>query len=103
MTLTAAEFEAVRLTCLVALAAVACSLPFGMAVAWTLARREFYGKTLLETAVNLPLVLPPVVTGYLLLVLFGRRGFIGKWLDSVLGIELVFDWKGAVVASGVMA
>jgi molybdate transport system permease protein len=103
MSLTAAEFEAIRLTCLVALAAVVCSLPLGMAVAWMLARREFYGKTLLETAVNLPLVLPPVVTGYLLLVLFGRRGFIGKWLDSVLGIELVFDWKGAVVASGVMA
>jgi molybdate transport system permease protein len=103
MPLTADEFDAIRLTCLVALAAVACSLPLGIVLAWTLARREFYGKTLLETMLNLPLVLPPVVTGYLLLVLFGRRGIIGQWLDSALGIQLVFDWKGAVLASGVMA
>jgi molybdate transport system permease protein len=103
MALTADEFDAIRLTCLVALAAVACSLPLGIVVAWALARREFYGKTLVETAINLPLVLPPVVTGYLLLVLFGRRGVIGQWLDSAWGIQLVFDWKGAVVASGVMA
>lgn len=103
MTLTADEFVAIRLTCLVALVAVACSLPFGIALAWTLARRDFYGKTVLETALNLPLVLPPVVTGYLLLVLFGRQGIIGNWLDAVLGIQFVFDWKGAVLASGVMA
>jgi molybdate transport system permease protein len=103
MTLTPDEFDAIRLTCMVALVAVACSLPAGVAVAWTLARREFYGKTLLETVVNLPLVLPPVVTGYLLLILFGRQGIVGKWLDSALGIQLIFDWKGAVVASGVMA
>jgi molybdate transport system permease protein len=103
MTLTPDEFDAIRLTCVVALAAVACTLPVGIAIAWMLSRREFYGKTLLETLVNLPLVLPPVVTGYLLLVLFGRRGLIGQWLDSTLGIQLVFDWKGAVVASGVMA
>jgi molybdate transport system permease protein len=103
MTLTPDEFQSVRLTCLVALVAVACTLPVGIALAWTLARRDFYGKTLLETVVNLPLVLPPVVTGYLLLVLLGRRGVVGQWLDAVLGIQFVFDWKGAVVASGVMA
>jgi molybdate transport system permease protein len=103
MTLTADEIVALRLTCLVALAAVGCSLPFGVAVAWLLARREFRGKTMLETAVNLPLVLPPVVTGYLLLVLFGRQGFIGRWLETVLGLRLIFDFKGAVLASAVMA
>jgi molybdate transport system permease protein len=103
MSLTPDEFQAVRLTCLVALAAVACSLPLGIAVAWVLARYEFYGKTLLETVVNLPLVLPPVVTGYLLLVLFGQQGVLGKWLEEALGIRFIFDWKGAVLASGVMA
>jgi molybdate transport system permease protein len=103
MNLSASEYEAIRLTCCVALAAVGCSLPLGMAVAWILARWEFRGKTLCETAVNLPLVLPPVVTGYLLLLTFGRQGVIGRWLEAVWGVRLVFDFKGAVLASAVMA
>jgi molybdate transport system permease protein len=103
MGLTAAEWEALRLTCLVASAAVGASLPLGMAVAWALARWNFRGKTLVETLVNIPLVLPPVVTGYLLLVLFGRRGVLGGWLEQTLGVQLVFDFNGAVLAAAVMA
>jgi len=68
-----------------------------------LARRQFWGKSLLETALSLPLVLPPVVIGYLLLVLLGRRGWIGYYLDQWFGIHLVFTWKGAAIASAVMA
>jgi molybdate transport system permease protein len=101
--LTAAEWEAVRLTLLVALVAVAGSLPFAVAIAWLLAKREFRGKFLLETAINLPLVLPPVVTGYLLLVAFGRQGMFGRLLESALGIRFVFDWKGAALASAVVS
>lgn len=97
------EREAVGLSLQVSLAAVACSLPFGLALGWFLARRQFLGKSAVETLVNLPLVLPPVVTGYLLLLACGRNGFIGHWLDQWLGVRLVFDWKGAALASAVMA
>ena len=100
---TDAELAAVGLSLRVALVATAASLPLGMAVAWLLARRRFFGKTAIETLVNLPLVLPPVVTGYLLLVMFGRRGVIGAQLDRWLGWQFVFDWKGAALASAVMA
>jgi molybdate transport system permease protein len=103
MNLTADEFQAIRLTCWVAISAVGCSLPLGMAVAWILGRYEFRGKTIFETFLNLPLVLPPVVTGYLLLLMFGRQGVIGRWLESVGGVRLIFDFKGAVLASAVMA
>jgi molybdate transport system permease protein len=101
--LTTAEWETLRLSLLVATAAVAGSLPFGLALAWLLARRTFWGKTLVETAINLPLVVPPVVTGYLLLVVLGRRGWLGSRLEAWFGLEFVFDWKGAAVASAVMA
>jgi molybdate transport system permease protein len=101
--LTAAEFEAVRLTLLVSFVAVAASLPFAIAFGWLLAKHEFRGKFLLETAVNLPLVLPPVVTGYLLLVAFGRRGLVGGFLENTFGLRLVFDWKGAALAAAVVA
>lgn len=101
--LTAAEWEAVRLSLLVSCVAVAVSLPIGIGLAWLLARRSFWGKSLVETAINLPLVLPPVVTGYLLLVLFGTQGFIGGWLHDWFGIRIVFDWKGAALASAVVA
>ncbi len=101
--LTPDEWETLRLSLFVATAAVAGSLPLGMALAWLLARKSFWGKTLLETAINLPLVLPPVVTGYLLLVLLGRRGWLGSRLEAWFGLEFVFDWKGAAVASAVMA
>jgi molybdate transport system permease protein len=101
--LTPAEWETLRLSLSVATAAVVGSLPIGLAAAWVLARKSFWGKTLLETAINLPLVLPPVVTGYLILVLLGRRGWLGSQLEAWLGLEFVFDWKGAAVASAVMA
>lgn len=96
------EWQAARLTLLVAAAAVAASLPLAVATGWLLAKWRFAGKFLVETAVNLPLVLPPVVTGYLLLVLFGRRGPLGPLLENLLGLRFVFDWKGAALASAVV-
>ena len=101
--LTAAEWEAIRLTLLVAATAVVASLPFAIALGWLLAKRNFPGKFLVETAINLPLVLPPVVTGYLLLVTFGRNGPFGTFLEDRLGIRFVFNWKGAALASAVVA
>ena len=97
------EWEAIGLSLLVAAVAVAGSLPFGIGLGWLLARRSFPGKTLLETAINLPLVLPPVVTGYLLLVTCGRQGIVGRLLERWLGLRLVFDWKGAALAAAVVA
>jgi molybdate transport system permease protein len=87
----------------VSLRAVAFSLPPAIAVAWLLTRRRFPGRTLFDALVHLPLVLPPVVVGYLLLVLFGARGPIGGWLASQLGIELVFTRAGAALATAVMS
>src|SRR5881392_3165526 len=78
------------------------SLPFGMATAIVLARGRFYGKSLLDGVVHLPLVMPPVVTGYLLLLLFGRRGPVGRFLDESLGIVFAFRWTGAALACAVM-
>lgn len=101
--LTPIELEALRLSLLVALTAVAFSLPLGILVAWLLARKEFPGKTLLDSAVHLPLVLPPVVTGYFLLVLLGTRGPLGGWLLEHFGIRLVFTRWGAAVAAAVMS
>jgi len=101
--LTPLETEAVRLSLQVAVAAVAGSLPIGLLVAWLLARREFPGKTIVNGLVHLPLILPPVVVGYLLLVVLGRRGPLGAWLYDVFGITLAFTWKGAAIASAVMA
>ena len=101
--LSPAEWDAIQLSMRIALSAVGWILLPGIAVAWLLARREFRGKALLDGIVHLPLVLPPVVIGYLLLVSLGRRGFIGQWLHEVAGISLPFTWQGAAVASGVMA
>jgi molybdate transport system permease protein len=101
--LTPIEIEALSLSLRVSLVAVAASLPFGIAVAWLLARRRFPGRGLVDGIVHLPLVIPPVVVGYLLLVVLGRRGVIGAWLHDALGITLAFDWKGAAVAAAVMA
>ncbi len=103
LALSPAESEALRLSLWVSGWAVVGSLPWGVLVAWVLARRAFPGKMVLDGLVHLPLVLPPVVTGYLLLVLLGRGGPIGAWLHEVLGLTLVFNWKGAAVAAGVMA
>lgn len=101
--LSAAEWEAIQLSLRIALSAVGWILVPGIAMAWLLARREFRGKALLDGLVHLPLVLPPVVIGYLLLVSMGRRGVIGQWLHELAGISLPFTWQGAAVASGVMA
>jgi molybdate transport system permease protein len=101
--MTPLEIEALNLSLRVALWCVAISLPFGIACAWVLARMEFPGKTLFDSIIHLPLVLPPVVVGYALLVLFGRQGPLGDWLATNFGIDIAFTWKGAVVASAVMA
>ena len=96
------EWQAVALSLRVSLMATALSLPFGIWVAHLLARRQFWGKAALNGLVHLPLILPPVVTGYLLLLTFGRKGFVGQYLE-MLGIVLAFKWTGAVLAAAVMA
>ncbi|MCE3285365.1 MAG: modB [Steroidobacteraceae bacterium] len=101
--LSAAEWDALGLSARVAACATLASLPLGIVVGWLLARREFRGKFLLEALVQLPMVLPPVVPGYLLLWLFGTGGPVGAWLESTFGIVLAFSWQGAVIASAVMA
>jgi molybdate transport system permease protein len=101
--LTPEEWSATGLSLQVAVTATVVSLPVGIGIGFVLARRQFWGKTLVETFLSLPLVLPPVVTGYLLLVLLGRRGWIGSVLDEWLGVHLVFTWKAAALASAVMA
>jgi molybdate transport system permease protein len=78
------------------------ALPFGVAIAWFLARKNFWGKSLLDGLVHLPLVLPPVVTGYLLLISFGRKGLVGGFLADYLGIVFSFRWTGAALACGIM-
>jgi molybdate transport system permease protein len=101
--LTEVEIEALRLSLWVSGWAVAVSFPMGIFIAWVLARSRFPGKNLLDGMVHLPLVLPPVVTGYLLLVLLGRKGPIGAALYDSLGVVLAFNWKGAVLAAAVMS
>jgi molybdate transport system permease protein len=101
--LTPEEWSAIGLSLQVAVTATFVSLPFGIGMGYLLARRRFWGKSLVETLLSLPLVLPPVVTGYLLLILVGRRGWIGSLLDQWLGVRLVFTWKAAAIASAVMA
>src|ERR1700761_328590 len=100
--MTPEEWTAVRLSLLVAVTATAASLPLGVAVAWLLARTRFWGKGLVDTLVHLPLILPPVVTGYALLLLFGKRGPIGHFLDVTFGIVFAFRWTGAALACAVM-
>jgi molybdate transport system permease protein len=102
LSLTPEEWTAVALSLRIALVATAAALPFGLAVAWLLARQEVGGKSLLDGIVHLPLVLPPVVTGYLLLIAFGRKGVFGEPLAQ-LGIVFSFRWTGAALACGVMA
>jgi molybdate transport system permease protein len=95
------EWTAIRLSIQVAFLATACSLPFGILVAWLLARGRFYGKALLSGLVASPLILPPVVTGYVLLMAFGRKGVFGGALESV-GVVFSFRWTGAALAAAVM-
>ncbi len=102
MGFTPADLVAIELSLRVAVTATLISLPFGLAVAMLLARGRFPGKTFVEGVVYLPLVLPPVVTGYLLLLGFGRRGPIGAFLDQTFGLVFAFRWTGAALASAVM-
>lgn len=100
-----AESEVVGIVLLslkIAATAMLFAVPLAFGVAWILARRDFFGKSLLQALVTLPLVMPPVVTGYLLLVAFGRHGSLGRALHAV-GIDFAFDWKGAALAAAVMA
>jgi molybdate transport system permease protein len=96
------EWTAVQLSVRVATVAMLVSLPIGVAIAYLLARCKFPGKSLLDGIVLLPLILPPVVTGYLLLLTFGRRGLVGAFLAERLGIVFSFRWTGAALACGVM-
>lgn len=98
-----AEWRAVELSIRVSFWATLASLPLGILVAYALARWSFPGKQALNGLVHLPLILPPVVTGYLLLIALGRRGFVGRYLDEWFGIVLSFRWTGAAVAAAVMA
>ena len=103
MNFSAQEITAILLSLRVASVATLASLPVAILVAWLLARRDFLGKTFVNGLVHLPLVLPPVVTGYLLLLTFGRRGPVGEVLDSCCGIVFSFRWTGAALAAAVMA
>ena len=100
--LTPDEWTAILLSLRIAIVATMVALPFGIAVAWLLARKDFWGKSLVDGIIHLPLVLPPVVTGYLLLISFGRRGLLGAFLADHFGIVFSFRWTGAALACGVM-
>jgi len=102
MDFTPEEWQAIWLTVKVAIVAVIGSVPFAVAIAWVLSYARFPGKIVVEAMVSLPLVLPPVVTGYALLILLGRHGVVGHFLDQELGIVLAFRWTGAAVAAAVM-
>lgn len=97
------EWRAVALSLRVSAVATAASLPFGVLVALALARGRFPGRQLLNGLVHLPLILPPVVTGYLLLLTFGRKGWVGQFLDQWFGVVFAFRWTGAALAAAVMA
>jgi molybdate transport system permease protein len=97
------ELVAIRLSLQVAVWAVAVSLPVGVLIALVLARGRFWGREMLDVCVHLPLILPPVVTGYVLLLLFGRNGPLGRFLAETIGLVFAFRWTGAALASAVMA
>jgi molybdate transport system permease protein len=103
MVLSAEEWQVVGLSLKVSGVAILACLPLAFALAWLLARGRFPGKVLLDALVHLPLVLPPVVTGWLLLLAFGSNGPAGRWLEDVFGLGLVFRWTGAALAAAVMA
>jgi molybdate transport system permease protein len=98
-----AEWQALALSLRVSFWSTLLSLPLGVLVAYALARWQFRGKQLLNGLVHLPLILPPVVTGYLLLLTFGRRGLLGAWLEDTFGLVLAFRWTGAALAAAIMA
>ena len=101
--LSAEEWIAVRLSIRVAFWATVASLPFGVATAFLLARGQFWGRQILNLLVHLPLVIPPVATGYLLLIVFGRQGALGAFLAENFGIVFAFRWTGAALAAAIMA
>ena len=101
--MTRAEWEFIGFTARMALASTLAILPPGLALAWLLARRQWRGKALVETLVALPLVLPPVVTGLVLLQLFGRRGPLGHWLHAQFGVDIAFTWRAVVLALAAMS
>jgi len=100
--LSAAELDAIQLSLSVALRSVLASVPCAILVAWWLTRSRSHGRLVLDAVVHLPLVLPPVVIGYLLLVIFGLRGWLGGWLHDTFGIQLIFTSAGAALATAVM-
>lgn len=103
MILTEYEWQILLLSLKIAIVAITFSLPFAILIAWLLARCQFWGKSLFDSIVHLPLVLPPVALGYLLLITMGRRGVVGEWLYQTFGISFSLDWKGAALASAVVA
>ena len=102
MMFSTAEWAALELSLKVSLCASLLSLPFAIAMAWVLARTDFWGKSIVSALVHLPLVLPPVVTGYGLLIVFGRQGIIGSFLEATFGLTLAFRWTGAALAAAIM-
>ncbi len=101
LSFTPADYDAIRISAKVAVTATVASLPFGFSVAYLLKYLTFRGKVLLEVAVNLPLTLPPVVIGYVLLLLLGKNGWLGRLLETA-GVRLIFTWRAAAVASAVV-
>ena len=101
--MTAAEWEIITLSLKVSGVSVLLTMPIAFALAWLLARGRFPGKIILDALVHLPLVLPPVVTGWLLLIAFGNNGPVGRWLAEWLGFTFVFSWTGAALAAAIMA
>ncbi|GLR06070.1 molybdate ABC transporter permease [Vibrio hyugaensis] len=97
------EYQALMLSLKVGAYAVVWLIPLGVALAWLLSRKEFIGKSILDSLIHLPLVLPPVVIGYLLLISLGRQGYLGGWLYEHFGLIFSFNWKGAVIACIVVA
>jgi len=97
------EYEALLLSLKVAAVATVFALPLAILLAWLLAKTQFPGKALLDILIHIPMVLPPVVVGFALLSLFGRQGYVGRWLYENLGIDLAFTWQAAAIAAAVMA
>jgi molybdate transport system permease protein len=101
--MTPEEWQLIGFSLAMAALSMVLVIPFGLATAWVLARKQWHGKSFVETLISMPLVLPPVVTGLVLLKLFGRHGPLGHWLSAIFGIEVVFTWRAVVIALAVMA
>ncbi len=101
--MTPSDFQVVWFTLWAAALSTMLIFPLGIAAAWALARWDFHGKSIFETILALPLVMPPVATGLILLRILGRRGILGRFLDEALGLEIAFTWRAVVVATGVMS